>query len=66
MRRRSLLAVIALAAAGVVAPVLPVEAQPVPVTPTTVSLPVPTGDGLGHARRRATQRAGRHGRSSHV
>lgn len=41
MRRRPLLAVIALAAAGVVAPVLPVEAQPVPVTPTTVSLPVP-------------------------
>jgi len=41
MRRRPLLAVIALAAAGVVAPVLPVEARPVPVTPTTVSVPVP-------------------------
>ena len=42
MRRRSLLAVVALAAAGVIAPVLPVDAQPVPVTPTTLSLPVPS------------------------
>src|SRR6188472_413840 len=41
MRRRALLAVVALAATGVLAPVLPVDAQPVPVTPSTVTVPIP-------------------------
>jgi len=42
MRRRPLLAVVALGAAGVLAPVLPVDAQPVPVTPSTVTVPIPS------------------------
>ena len=56
MRRRALLAVVALAATGVLAPVLPVDAQPVPVTPSTVTVPIPSVTTATAAPDRSVQR----------
>ncbi len=48
---------------GVLAPVLPVDAQPVPVTPSTVTVPMPVVDGRRPSARSSqrTGHAGRHG-----